>query len=371
MSDTSGPWPPPPGASPAGGPGGADPWAAPGSASAPQDPWQVPGGVPPWQAQVAAPALRPGAIPLRPLGLGDILDATFRIIRRNAGATVGAAVLVALASMIVPLVVAIVLTSSSTDLSWLDTSSDSSSFSTSTGSGLAALVVSFVFSGLVQFVGLMLVSAMAVPVTLAAAAGRTMTMREAWRATHGRRWRVLGVVALFALVVTLLAMLYVVPFIIIASNGADTVSLVVWGVVATPLFVVAMVWGWTRLYVLLVPAVVGERLGVFRGVGRAYTLSRRQFWRIFGIAVLTAIMVGIAAQVISIPISLVSNLLPIVIGPRWLGLSLVLGRTLSGVVTAAFTTPVVSVVSALLYVDQRIRKEAYDVELMEQAGLTR
>lgn len=373
MSDMPGPWPPPPGASPAGG--APDPWAAPGSASPPHDPWQTPGGVPPWQPQAIAPAaappLRPGAIPLRPLGLGDIFDATFRILRRNGGATVGAAVLVAVASMVVPLVVAIAVTSSSNDLSFLDTSSNSSSFDTSNGSGLVAVFLSLGFSGLVQFVGLMFVSAMAVPVTLAAAAGRTMTMREAWRATRGRRWRVLGVVLLFTLAVTLLVGVYVLPFVIIGLNGGDTVSFVVWGVVATPALVVALVWAWVRLYVLQLPALIGERLGVFAAAGRAYALSRRQFWRIFGIALLTGIMVSIAAQVISFPIILVSQLLPVMVGIRWIGLSLVLGQTLRGVITAAFTTPVISVVSALLYVDQRIRKEAFDVELMDQAGLTR
>ena len=132
----------------------------------------------------------------------------------------------------------------------------------------------------------------------------------------------------------------------------------------------AMAWGWARLYVLQLPAVIGERLGVFRAVGRAFQLSRRQFWRIFGIALLTGIIVTIAAQVISIPIGIVSQLLPVVVGPRWIGLSVVLGQTLTGVISAAFTTPVFAVVSALLYVDQRIRKEAFDVELMEQAGMT-
>ena len=40
-------------------------------------------------------AHKPGAMPLRPLGLGDIYDAAFRIIRFNPKATVGSAVLVA------------------------------------------------------------------------------------------------------------------------------------------------------------------------------------------------------------------------------------------------------------------------------------
>ena len=43
---------------------------------------------------------------------------------------------------------------------------------------------------------------------------------------------------------------------------------------------------------------------------------------------------------------------------------------LSQVVAAAFVTPFTSSVTSLQYLDQRMRKEAYDVELMTKAGLT-
>jgi Mg/Co/Ni transporter MgtE len=56
-------------------------------------------------------AHKPGAMPLRPLGLGDIYDAAFRIIRFNPKSTVGAAVLVAAIAMAIPVLVTAVLTS--------------------------------------------------------------------------------------------------------------------------------------------------------------------------------------------------------------------------------------------------------------------
>src|SRR5689334_8196407 len=54
-------------------------------------------------------AHKPGAMPLRPLGLGDMYDAAFRIIRFNPKATVGSAVLVAAVGWLVPVVVTAVL----------------------------------------------------------------------------------------------------------------------------------------------------------------------------------------------------------------------------------------------------------------------
>ena len=47
-------------------------------------------------------AHKPGAIPLRPLSLGDMYDAAFKIIRFNPRATVGSAVLVAAIAMAIP-----------------------------------------------------------------------------------------------------------------------------------------------------------------------------------------------------------------------------------------------------------------------------
>ena len=45
-------------------------------------------------------------------------------------------------------------------------------------------------------------------------------------------------------------------------------------------------------------------------------------------------------------------------------------HALGSVVAAAFVAPFTAAVTSLQYLDQRMRKEAYDVELMAQAGIT-
>ena len=45
-------------------------------------------------------------------------------------------------------------------------------------------------------------------------------------------------------------------------------------------------------------------------------------------------------------------------------------HALGSVVGAAFVAPFTAAVTSLQYLDQRMRKEAYDVELMAQAGIT-
>ena len=51
-------------------------------------------------------------------------------------------------------------------------------------------------------------------------------------------------------------------------------------------------------------------------------------------------------------------------------LLVVVTHALGTVVAAAFVTPFTGAVTSLQYLDQRMRKEAYDVELMAQAGIT-
>src|SRR3954469_3590979 len=166
----------------------------PGTGAAPQPPppgWQPPAPpAPSYTGSAAAPppgfgpqpvlahapvpgmlgaAHKPGAMPLRPLGLGDMYDAAFRIIRFNPKATVGSAVLVAGFAFLVPVLVTAVL-SFAVDLSLDSTGSqDDTSIVGLVGSlgslGLGAVLGAF---------GTILVTGMIAHVTAAAAVGRRL-----------------------------------------------------------------------------------------------------------------------------------------------------------------------------------------------------
>ena len=131
-------------------------------------------------------AHKPGAMPLRPLSLGDIYDAAFRIIRFNPKATVGSAVLVAVVVMAIPVLLTAVLT-------WtvgtaLDESGTlDSSASDSEQIGAIGSLVSLGLGALLLQVGLIFVTGMIAHVTNAAAIGRRLSLGEAWAATRGKR----------------------------------------------------------------------------------------------------------------------------------------------------------------------------------------
>jgi hypothetical protein len=59
-----------------------------------------------------------------------------------------------------------------------------------------------------------------------------------------------------------------------------------------------------------------------------------------------------------------------VTGLKYTLIVLTVSQALSQVLSSAFVTPFTSSVTSLQYLDQRMRKEAYDVELMQQAGVT-
>jgi len=311
-------------------------------------------------------AHKPGAMPLRPLGLGDMYDAAFRIIRFNPKATVGSAVLVAAVAWLVPVVVTALL-SFTIDLSLDASGSDG-------GADVVGLLGSFgsllVASLLVSF-GTILVTGMIAHVAAAAAIGRRLTLGEAWAATRGKRWRLIGMAFLLGFAALLLIGIYALLWVLVVLGSGDRVMpIVVWGVLSVPAFVCLMVFFWVRVYYLPVPALMLEPVGVFGAVARGFALTRKQFWRTFGIALLTLLVVGIASNFIGIPIGIIGNIIGIAIGPQYALLVLVVTQALTQVLSAAFVTPFTAAVTSLQYLDQRMRKEAYDVELMHQAGIT-
>jgi hypothetical protein len=309
-------------------------------------------------------AHKPGAMPLRPLGLGDMYDAAFRIIRFNPKATVGSAVLVAAVAMAIPVLVTAVLTFA-VDLS-LDQSG--SELSNADAAGMAGSFGSLGLGAILQSIGLILVTGMIAHVTAAAAVGRRLSLGEAWGATRGKRWRLVGLATTLGLLTLLIVVVYAVTWIpVVLALGVGWT--VVYGVVSVPAFLCFMCWFWVRVYYLAVPPLMLEPNGVLGAIRRGFALTRRQFWRTFGIALLTLVVAQVAGSMLALPFTFAGQVLTLAAGADYALLGLVLVQALSSVVSAAFVAPFTAAVTSLQYLDQRMRKEAYDVELMSRAGI--
>ncbi len=312
-------------------------------------------------------AHKPGAIALRPLQLGDMYDAAFRIIRFNPKATVGSAVLVTSVAMLIPVVVTAVLTWS-VNLS-LEPGSDG--FTGAEAAGLVGALGSLVLGTVLQSLGLIFVTGMVAHVTMAAAVGKKLSLGEAWAATAGKRLKLVGLVLLLGLMLVLLIALFVLIWVAAVTTVDGAGGLFGFFLVSVPAFVAVLWWFWIRIYYLPVPALMLEDVGVFGAIERGHALTRKVFWRVFGIALLTAIITSIAGSMLGVPVTMVMDaLLNGGLDSQYAALSLTLVNAVSSVVQAAFVAPFTAAVTSLQYVDQRIRKEAFDVELMTRAGIT-
>src|SRR4051794_40465712 len=228
----------------------------PGTGGAPQPPpprWQPPPPPPPsytghhppppgWptpppayqQPFLPAPGMlgaahRPGAMPLRALGLGDMYDAAFRIIRFNPKATVGSAVLVATVAWLVPVVVTALLSFT------LDLSLDATDSESADTVGLLGSLGSLAVASLLVGFGTILVTGMIAHVAAAAAVGRRLTLGEAWAATRGKRWRLIGLALTLLVATAVLIGLYVVAWLVVVAASGDSVApVVIWAIVSIP-----------------------------------------------------------------------------------------------------------------------------------------
>ncbi|MEV8636300.1 glycerophosphoryl diester phosphodiesterase membrane domain-containing protein [Streptosporangium sp. NPDC051023] len=367
--------PPPPPQSPYGSPG-APPYQEHPHASQGQQPYgQQPPGQPPYgqqpppygYRQPPPAALRPGIIPLRPLGLGDIIDGAIKLIRSNPKAVLG---LSAIAAVLGAIPVAIgqalslgrigaALESLENDPSSLESSPSQTDFLVQYGGSLVSYAV--------QFVAVTLLSGVLTRILGRAVFGGKITAGEAWRLTRGRVPTLFGLVGIDALILLLPMVLIVGLTLGLAAAGTDTGSALLLFGLAIVAYIVYAAFLTTRL-VLAAPAAVLERSGVFASLRRSWSLTRGSFWRMFGILLLTGIIAGLVGMVIAIPFTFAGTIAG-VLGQGGTGsqIAAAILFAIGGTVGAMITYPFQAGVSGLLYADRRMRAEAFDLVLQTAA----
>jgi hypothetical protein len=322
-------------------------------------------GIPPTAGWTPPP--RPGLVPLRPLGLGTIISASFGVLRRNALATFGPALLVCLALAVVKSLGTIALLTS-----LVASSSDDVDAVGAVSNGLGGALVSFLGSTALDLAGTQLVLAIVALATAGGTVGERRRPGAIWRRTRGRRLAVVG----WALLVAVVAfagigvVIGAVVLIAIAGGAAGTVIAFLLLGIAIPGALVLWAWLTTKL-AFVPPALVVERLRMRAAIRRSWRLTRGRFWRVLGVRLLVTVMVGAAQALLGIPIQLLATLVASLVLPN--GASDADGSTLLIVVTlltqtaGAFVTAVTLVLTtattSLLYVDVRMRAEGLDLEL--------
>jgi hypothetical protein len=337
----------------------------PGWGGQPPQGWGAPqpGGWGGWHPQ--ALAAKPGVIPLRPLGVGEILDGAVSTTRAHWRTVLAIALGVAIVTQLISSIATRVWLSDSSGLEALENNPEPTNEEIRTA--LGDLFAFFSVAGIITLLGMVLATAMLTIVVSRAVLGRSVTMSEAWQDSRSRLLRLLALVVL----VTLVAVLAVgLPTLLAALTGSIwlTVLAVIGGVVLA-------VWLWVGLS-LSAPALMLERQGIRSAMRRSWKLVRGSWWRIFGILLLIQVLVTIVSGIIEFPVSILAGIAAgqgadsffegSVSELSWTYLAI---SGIGAVIAATITLPISAGVTALLYIDQRIRREALDLELARAAGL--
>ncbi len=111
-----------------------------------------------------------------------------------------------------------------------------------------------------------------------------------------------------------------------------------------------------------------EKTTLVGAVRRNYHLTKGQFWRTFGIALLTLLLTSIASGMLTFPFTFAATLVVAGIDGEIGLIASTLIQSISTIVSAAFVAPFTAAVACLQYVDLRMRREAFDLHLMAAAN---
>jgi hypothetical protein len=345
---------------------------APGSGYAAAGQHGAPLGGPTW-----TPPPKPGLIPLRPLGLGTVLSASFQVLRRNPKPTFGVALLIqGVITIISILVVGLVAVFAFGRVASATTEDQEALFA----GAVATVLLSAIVPILLSLIAVALLQGIIVLEVARGTLGEKLRLSGLWKLARGRIWALVGwVMAVTGIVVVGIGILVGIVVLVVATGGQAGIAVGVLLGIVVLLGVIAL-WVWLGTKLSLVPSgIMLERLTIRASVLRSWTLTNGFFWRTFGIQLLVSVILNVAAQVITTPFSLIFGIAGGLFAPTAEPAAMFTAMTVSYVVllmvtaiVSAIASVVQSATTALLYLDLRMRKEGLDLQLQrfveERAG---
>lgn len=315
---------------------------------------------------------KPGIIPLRPLSIGDIYQGAFAAIKTNARTMFGFTA----ALLGVVLVISIATNYAIINLvlpNYLSPSSPYAAVFTSLSGSFSQLGGS-----LLQVLATVLLSGLIVVAVSRSVLGRVASSKEVWERTKSKFLPLIGLNIITSIISGLMMIIGIAVFFALLAGVASTAKtdrefLQDLSIVLVGLFILMVISTLVGSYLSIKfsvasPAMVLENLGVFAAIGRSWSLTRGNFWRLFGINILTAIITSIVAGIFG-GIAGALGAIFVVVGSSSpedviasLNTTYILTMVMS-TIAQLLILPFTSSVNALLYIDLRMRKEGLDVEL--------
>jgi hypothetical protein len=263
---------------------------------------------------------------LRPLGIGEILDAGIKLFLRHWRPLV-----LSVVGLILPVQILSALVTASVAPEQFDL--------TSTESGVeegeeAEFLIGQGVIALLSVVSVLLATAVCFKAVADAYLGVEPEWRRSLRFAVRRLGGLLGVAIVGGIFVAL-----------------ATVALIVPGV-----------WLFVS-YAVAVPALLLERIGPIDALRRSFRLVRGRWWSTAGTLLVGYLLIGILGALVTGVIMVVPSL--VAEGNTLVG---ALGAVVGGTVGSVLTTPYSAAVVTLLYFDLRVRKEGLDLQLIAEGA---
>ncbi|MGW4483453.1 hypothetical protein ACWEOE_06405 [Amycolatopsis sp. NPDC004368] len=339
-----------PGAQPSGG------WQQPGPQQPPSGGWRQPGpqygqpmpqypGGPHGQQGWAPHGFgKPGVISLRPLNVGDILDGAITAIRRYPLLILGTSAVIAVIVAGLTLAVQLVVQPDINRVATLGPAATQQEALDALYDLLGSTALTLIPTLVITLLGRTFLTGFLTVVMGKAVLGRPVDFRTAMQEVTPRLLPLLGLTILYGLATAVAAIFCLLPAVI---------PYVFWALAS--------------------PALILERGTIRQAFGRSRTLVSGAFWRVFGILLLAGVIGWLISAIISIPFDLGSGAFsglfdPQATVPVQTTGSLVLSAV-GTVISATIVAPFTALVTVVLYIDQRMRREGMDIELARAAGL--
>lgn len=278
-------------------------------------------------------------IPLRPLSLGDIFNGAVSYVRANPKPTLGLTTIVVFITAVIGFVTGLASTRAGGDIG--------------TVTGFAVVV-------LVTLLATTLLSGMLTVIVARAVLGVPITAGEAWARVRGRMPALIALTVLEIIAAAAFGGLVVLIIVSLGNAGGGLVATLV-GIPLTVASFAALAYLYIKL-VLAPVAIVLENKGVVAAVRRSFALSRNRFWRIFGTVALAAVVIAVVSAAIALPFEIAGGVISA--GSPSATVAGIAVSTIGEAIGRIFTAPFLAGVTALLYVDARIRSEALDFVLI-------
>ena len=351
-------------------------WGAPAAPATGSASWDTGEETPP-AAVGWAPAPRQGLFPLRPLNFGEVFGTSFKLLRTNAGVSIGSSAIISAITTAISVAVPLALLFWGLERARMAVGADAQAIETALPFWMLAAAVPLI---VLNYIGSGLMQAIIVQVVAAAATGGRVGFKQAWGRAWRRLWPIVGLYALLSLA-ALLAIAPVVALVAwiatgLRDNGGAIALVAILIIVLVLGLIVLSAWISTKL-LFASSAIVLEGLGPIAAMRRSWRLVKGYFWRTFAISLLLQMVVGAVGQAVSMVGSFLLTLVSALITPTGgvaegqegaaIGILIVvtLVSAALGVIVNVLTVVLIAGNATIMYTDLRMRKEGLNIHLQQ------